>query len=77
MLPWQWTSAALRTSMRALSKDSKLVRSTNLPREIWVLRTVGSKFAEFVFAIPVLVFFAVLTHAELSLVRRVLCRSPS
>ena len=58
MLPWQWASAALRSSMKALSKDSKLVRSTNLPREIWVLRTVGSKFAEFLYALPVLAFFA-------------------
>ena len=66
MLPWQWTNAVLRTSMRALSKDSKLVRSTNLPREIWVLRTVGSKFAEFAFAIPVLIFFALVTKAEVS-----------
>ena len=66
MLPWQWTNAVLRTSMKALSKDAKLVRSTNLPREIWVLRAVGSKFAEFVYAIPVLVFFAVLNDAELS-----------
>jgi ABC-2 type transport system permease protein len=66
MLPWQWTNTVLRASMRALSKDSKLVRSTNLPREIWVLRAVGSKFAEFVFAIPVLAFFAILTGAELS-----------
>ncbi len=64
MLPWQWTNAVLRTSMRALSKDSKLVRSTNLPREIWVLRTVGSKFAEFAFAIPVLIFFALVTRAD-------------
>ena len=52
--------------MRALSKDAKLVRSTSLPREIWVLRTVGSKFAEFVFALPVLALFAVLTGAQLS-----------
>jgi ABC-2 type transport system permease protein len=66
MLPWQWTSAAFRSSMNALTKDSKLVRSTNLPREIWILRTVSSKFAEFAFAIPVLIFFAVLTHAHLS-----------
>ena len=41
MLPWQWFNAALRSSMKALTKDAKLVRSTNLPREIWVLRTVG------------------------------------
>lgn len=66
MLPWQWTNASLRSSMKALSKDSKLVRSTNLPREIWILRTVGSKFSEFVLAIPVLVFFAVINSAELS-----------
>jgi ABC-2 type transport system permease protein len=66
MLPWQWTNTVLRASMRALSKDSKLVRSTSLPREIWVLRAVGSKFAEFVFALPVLALFAVLTGAELT-----------
>lgn len=66
MLPWQWTQASLRASMKALSKDSKLVRSTNLPREIWILRTVGSKFSEFFLAIPVLVFFAVVNAAELS-----------
>ena len=66
MLPWQWTNAVLRSSMKSLTKDSKLVRSTNLPREIWVLRTVGSKFAEFTYALPVLAFFAVLNKAELS-----------
>jgi ABC-2 type transport system permease protein len=66
MLPWQWASTSLRTSMKALSKDAKLVRSTNLPREIWVLRTVLSKFAEFVFAIPVIAFFALVNNADLS-----------
>ncbi len=66
MLPWQWTNAVLRSSMKSLTKDSKLVRSTNLPREIWVLRTVGSKFAEFMYAIPVLAGFAIFSRAELS-----------
>jgi ABC-2 type transport system permease protein len=65
MLPWQWTNGVLRGSMRALSKDAKLVRSTSLPREIWVLRTVGSKFVEFLFALPVLAVFAVFTGAHL------------
>lgn len=65
MLPWQWANAVLRTSMKALSKDSKLVRSTNLPREIWILRTVGSKFAEFLYSIPILALFAIGTHAQL------------
>lgn len=66
MLPWQWANAVLRSSMKALSKDSKLVRSTNLPREIWVLRSVGSKFMEFLYSLPVLALFAILTHAHLT-----------
>lgn len=63
MLPWQWSAGVLRASMKAYSKDSKLVRSTNLPREIWVLRAVLSRFSEFVLSLPVLVLFAVLTAA--------------
>jgi ABC-2 type transport system permease protein len=66
MLPWQWANGVLRSSMRALSKDAKLVRSTSLPREIWVLRTVGAKFAEFVFALPVLIAFGVALGADIS-----------
>ncbi len=66
MLPWQWTNASLRASMKALNKDSKLVRSTSLPREIWVLRVVASKYAEFVYALPVLAMFALITHAHLN-----------
>jgi ABC-2 type transport system permease protein len=66
MLPWQWTNAVLRSSMKSLTKDSKLVRSTNLPREIWVLRTVASKFAEFMYAMPVLAADALLSGAHLS-----------
>ncbi len=65
MLPWQWANGVLRSSMRALSKDAKLVRSTSLPREIWVLRTVGAKFAEFLFAIPVLIAFGILLDAPI------------
>jgi len=66
VLPWQFTSGSLRSSMKSLSKDAKLVRSTNLPREIWVLRTVGSKMAEFLFSLPVIAFFALITGAHLT-----------
>jgi ABC-2 type transport system permease protein len=66
VLPWQFFSATLRTSMRALSKDAKLVRSTNLPREIWIVRSIGSKVVEFLFSLPVLAFFALLTGAHLT-----------
>jgi ABC-2 type transport system permease protein len=65
MLPWQFANGALRASMKALSKDGKLVRSTNLPREIWVLRTVGTQLVEFLLSVPVVIFFAILTGAHL------------
>lgn len=66
MLPFQWATGTIRTSMRALGKDAKLVRSVGLPREIWVLRTVASKFMEFLFSLPVLAFFALITGAHLT-----------
>ncbi|MGZ4608817.1 MAG: ABC transporter permease [Actinomycetes bacterium] len=66
MLPWQWANGSLRASMKSLSKDAKLVRSTSLPREIWVLRTVGSQMMEFIFSLPVLAIFAIATGAHLT-----------
>jgi ABC-2 type transport system permease protein len=66
MLPWQWANGSLRASTSTLDKDAKLIRSTNLPREIWVLRLVGSKFVEYLFTLPVLALFAVIFQAELS-----------
>ena len=64
MLPWQFANGALRSSMKSLSKDAKLVRSTNLPREIWVLRTVGSKMTEFLLSLPVIALLAIITGAQ-------------
>jgi ABC-2 type transport system permease protein len=66
MLPWQFANGAIRASMKSLSKDAKLVRSTSLPREIWVVRTVGSKLVEFLFSLPVIAFFALVTGAHLT-----------
>lgn len=58
LLPWNWFNGAVGGSCRAISGASKLIRSTNLPREIWVLRLVGSKFAEFLLSLPVVIVFA-------------------
>jgi len=63
ILPWQWFNSGVRGSMKALSRDAKLVRSTNLPREIWVMRTIASRFMEFVYSLPVLAFFAIVSGA--------------
>ncbi len=57
LLPWQWFNAAVNEAMRALITERQLVRSTNLPREIWVVRIVASKGLEFLFSLPVLAVF--------------------
>ncbi len=59
LLPWMWFNSSLSDMTRAFLKDAKLVRSTKLPRTIWVMRVVLSKGIEFLFAIPVLIVFAI------------------
>ena len=63
LLPWQWFNGAVSDSTRAFISDAKLVRSTKIPRTIWVNRIVLSKGIEFLFSLPVLAIFAVFTHA--------------
>ncbi len=55
ILPYQWTSHVLVESGRLLGNDAKLVTSSSLPREIWVLRSVTSNFIEFLFTLPITV----------------------
>lgn len=59
LLPWQWFNASINESARALVAEARLVRSTNLPRELWVVRVVIAKGVEFLLSLPVLVAFAV------------------
>ncbi|MGP3535463.1 ABC transporter permease [Microbacterium sp. RD1] len=58
LLPWVWFNAALGDFTKAFSKDARLVRSTAIPRTIWVNRIVLSKGVEFLFSLPVLAVFA-------------------
>ena len=43
-------------------QEARLVRSTNLPREVWVFGCVLAKGVEFVLSLPVLVGFVVVLH---------------
>lgn len=58
LLPWTWFNGAVTDAARTLHTEAKLVRSTNVPREVWVLRVVLSKGAEFLLSLPVLLLFA-------------------
>jgi ABC-2 type transport system permease protein len=69
LLPWFWAQGVIGDSTRSLTAEALLVRSTNLTRQIWVIRTVASKFAEFALSFPVLVLFVVIYRHEVSLSR--------
>jgi ABC-2 type transport system permease protein len=57
LLAWQWFSQCMTETSRALLSEARLVRSTNLPRELWVVRVVLAKGIEFLFSLPVLIAF--------------------
>jgi ABC-2 type transport system permease protein len=64
LLPWMWFNGAVSDATRAFLRDSKLIRSTTIPRTIWVARLVLSKGLEFLFSLPVLAAFAIVYRAE-------------
>lgn len=63
LLPWMWFNGSVSDSTRAFLREAKLIRSTKIPRTIWVNRLVLSKGIEFVASIPVLAFFAIFSGA--------------
>ena len=65
LLPWMWLNGALSDCTRAFLREAKLIRSTKIPRTIWVNRLVLSKGIEFVASIPVLAVFAIFSGASL------------
>jgi ABC-2 type transport system permease protein len=66
LLPWMWFNGAVSDSTRAFIREAKLIRSTMIPRTIWVNRIVASKGIEFLLSLPVLAFFAVITGAHVN-----------
>jgi len=55
MLPWQWFNGSVTAGAKALQSEAKLVRSTRLPRELWVVRVIVAKGIEFLLSLPILV----------------------
>jgi len=65
LLPWMWFNGAVSDCTRAFLREAKLIRSTKIPRTIWVNRLVLSKGIEFIASIPVIAVFAIATGATL------------
>ncbi|WP_298868682.1 ABC transporter permease [uncultured Microbacterium sp.] len=60
LLPWVWFNTSVSDFTRAFRKDAKLVRSTSIPRSIWINRIVLSKGIEFLCSLPVLALFVII-----------------
>ena len=56
---WQWFAQNMTETSRALLSEARLVRSANLPRELWVVRVVLAKGVEFVLTLPVIAAFTI------------------
>lgn len=67
LLPWMWFNGTVSDTTRAFTREAKLIRSTTIPRTIWVARLVLSKGIEFVLSIPVLLLFAIVFGASVHL----------
>lgn len=58
VLAWNWFNNSVNETARALYSERLLIRSTNLPRELWVIRVVLSKGIEHLMSLPILILFA-------------------
>lgn len=67
LLPWMWFNGTISDCTRAYMREAKLIRSTTIPRTIWVNRIVLSKGIEFVAALPVLAIFAIVFGARVNI----------
>ena len=66
LLPWLWFQIGLTDGSKSITTQQRLVRSTAIPREIWVLRSVCARGIEFCLSLPVLVVFCVFYRPELN-----------
>lgn len=58
-LIWAWFNGGVNQVAKALRSQAQMVKSSNVPRELWVLRVVVSKGVEYVFSLPVIAIFAI------------------
>jgi ABC-2 type transport system permease protein len=56
---WQWFAQNMSETPRALLSQVRLVRSTNLTRELWVVRVVTAKGIEFLLTLPIVAAFTI------------------
>jgi ABC-2 type transport system permease protein len=63
---WAWFSSAINESTLALTSQSRLVTTINLPRHVFPIGKVLGRFAEFLAGVPILLGAAYLFHGEIT-----------
>jgi ABC-2 type transport system permease protein len=53
MMPWMYFNGLVNSSMRALRSNGGIIRTINMPREIFPLTTVGESCVEYLLSLPV------------------------
>lgn len=53
MMPWVFFNSTINSSMGALRSNSGIVRTINMPREIFPLSVVGESCVEYILSLPV------------------------
>ncbi|WP_422772968.1 ABC transporter permease [Plantactinospora sp. WMMC1484] len=56
---WMWTSAAIGEATAALTGQARLITTMNLPREVFPIGRVASRFAEYAAGLPILAGVAI------------------
>ncbi|GAA4522202.1 hypothetical protein GCM10023160_10240 [Brachybacterium paraconglomeratum] len=67
LLPFMWFTNGINEGIQSLASQRRLIASTSLPRQIWVLRSTGAKSVEFLLSIPVLALFALFYRPQFDL----------
>jgi ABC-2 type transport system permease protein len=62
LLPWTWFNGSMNDMAKAFIRDAKLIRSTSIPRSIWIMRITLSKGIEFLLSLPVLAVFVLISQ---------------
>jgi ABC-2 type transport system permease protein len=63
---WMWFNSAINESTSALTSQSRLVATINMPREIFPVGRVLGRFAEFLAGMPILIVAAIIFKADIT-----------
>ncbi|MEH0843677.1 ABC transporter permease [Micromonospora sp. CPCC 205711] len=61
---WAWTSSALSEATNALTGQSRLITTMNVPRQVFPIGRVTGRFAEYVAGLPILAAIAAVYAAH-------------